>query len=171
MTENQETLEALKSFEAHYDYDASYLFELAEKDAEGFAKFANFMPLSQHRQDAPADAFFVCHLIATQAADCGPCLQLVAKMAGEAGLPAELIRSSLGDGDLLPDNLKLVRRYALCVSNHEAVDPELLIALREEYSEKTLAELALILASAPVYPTLKQAFGHAQSCDLTPLAL
>ncbi|MEM9158801.1 MAG: hypothetical protein AAGB46_07090 [Verrucomicrobiota bacterium] len=169
--DHQANLEALKSFQDHYDYDAGYLFELAEKDAAGFAKFAAFMPLSQHREEAPADAFFICHLIATQAADCGPCLQLVIKMAKEAGVPADQIQSALDGGDALPDELKLVRRYAITVSHHEAIDPELLEALQEIYTEKALAELALILASAPVYPTLKQALGHAQSCALTPLSI
>lgn len=159
----------LKEFEAHYDYDASYLFDLLEASPSGFDKFVQFMPLAQHREEAPADAYFIAYMLSTQSSDCGPCLQLVVKMAKEAGVSREIIESALGDGDALPDNLKLVRSYAESVAKHEPLDPEHFEALKEIYSKAAIAEFALAIASAAVYPTLKQALGKGKTCALTPL--
>ncbi len=166
----EKAIEELKGLQAHYDYDASYLYEdLYQATPTGFEKFYNFMPLSQHRDEAPIDAYLTAYLISTQAADCGPCLQLVVKMAKEAGLSSQLVQSTLNDGHDLPDHLKLVRRYALVVANAEALDPELFAAMIETYNKTIVAELALAIASARVFPTIKRALGKAQSCALTAL--
>lgn len=162
----KDAAQQLKTFEAHYQYDASYLFDLLEISPTGFDKFVDFMPLSQHREDAPIDAHFIAHLIATRSADCGPCLELVTKMAKEAGVPQTIIDATLSTGDALPDELKLVRSYALAVVEDKMLDPELFDALKEHYSETTVAELALTLATATVYPTLKRALGKAHHCSI-----
>ena len=62
-----------------------------------------------------------------------------------------------------------VVRYAESVVT-SAEDPELREALRARYGEAGLVELALGIAAARVFPTVKRALGHAQACSLVPLS-
>ncbi|MCH6258165.1 hypothetical protein MLD52_16505 [Puniceicoccaceae bacterium K14] len=167
MTYSQESaVQQLKQFESHYNYDASYLFDLLKASPSGFEKFVGFMPLSQHREAASAEAISIAHLIATQSADCGPCLELVKKMAIESGLSDEIIQSTLSNGDVLPDELKLVRSFAIAVLKDQALDPDLHTAMIEQFGESAVAELAITLATATVYPVLKRGLGKAVGCNL-----
>jgi|GEM_PF-1334764 len=151
------TKRSFNEFDEKYGYDSAYLIEAMEASPAGFAKFLQFMPLAEHRQAAPIEALFVANLVATQASDCGSCLQLVARMAREAGLSNEIIQATVSGGDQLPDHLKLIRRYALAVANAEFIDPDLLDAVREQYSDTAITEIAFRIATARVFPTIKRA--------------
>ena len=161
--------QTMADFDEKYSYDSSYLLELMEASPSGFEKYYGFLPLAHHQEKSSAEALFVANLVAMQEADCGACLQLVVRMAQEAGVSNHIIGETLSDGHLLSDDLKLVRSYARVVANAESLDPELLAAMREQFSDTAIAEIALRIASARVFPTIKRAFGRAKSCSMVPL--
>lgn len=156
----------LAAFSAHYDYDAGYLLALLDADAQAHAAFATAMPLSRHRQHLPLDAHFVARICAMQGDDCGACTQLNVRMAVEAGVPKDLLRTLLGDPAALPADLRDVRAHALGVVAGHNADPARLGRLRARYGDAGVAELATAITGSRLYPTLKRALGMQSACAL-----
>ena len=107
-------------------------------------------------------------LVGTLAEDCGPCTQIVVSMAEEEGLvsPAVLKAILTGDEAAMGPDAALGWRFARAslARDMEAADP-----LRDEivrrWGKKALASLALGVAAARVYPTVKYALGHGRACS------
>lgn len=122
--------------------------------------------LASHRRKLPLDAFHVARLAATQVEDCGTCVQIVVNMARKEDVGADLLKAALaGNEAALPAPLGDVLRYARQVAQGQD-DAELRDRLRASYGEAGLVELALAIATARVFPSVKRAMGHAVSCSL-----
>ena len=155
----------MKAFERDYRYDMSYLHELLDISPEATLKFARVMALSRYCEDAPPAAWYAAKLAGTLAEDCGPCTQLVADMAGRAGVSDADLRAILrGDAAAMSAEAALGYNFARAALAHA---PEAEI-LRQEvirrWGRKALASLALGLATARMFPTLKYALGHGHTC-------
>ena len=153
-------------FERRYDYDASYMRELIDIDPAAFFAFSKVQGLSSYRR-APPEALVAAGLVGTLAEDCGPCTQIVVKMAEEGGMPSAMLKAILvGDEAGMGPNAALAWRFARAslARDMEAADP-----LRDEivrrWGKKALASLSLALATARVYPTVKYAMGHGKTCS------
>lgn len=164
--DRQEQLRELESFSQHYRYDATYLKELWESSPEGFRKFADFRPLSYHREFLPLETYWVGKLAAMQVADCGECLQLMVRMALEAGVDERLVRACIHGGSGLPEALKDIFDFATAVASYRNIDPQLNERIDTQLDRHQRIELGVCVASAPIYPTIKRALGHTQSCSL-----
>ncbi|MDQ0465162.1 hypothetical protein QO010_002946 [Caulobacter ginsengisoli] len=158
---------AIGRFEKRYDYDVSYMRQLIDADPAAFQAFSAVQKLSSYRKGAPPAAIAAAGLIGTMAEDCGPCTQIGVKIAEEAGLPSRILKGILtGDEAAMGPDASLARRFALAslARDLEAADP-----LRDEvvrrWGEKGLAALALSMAAARVYPTVKYALGHGKACS------
>jgi hypothetical protein len=160
--------ENIKAFGQHYNYDVSYLEELMDASPGAFLAFEGAMGVGRYQKAAPKDLLFIAKITATRAEDCGPCTALGLKMAKEAGIPDAVVRGALKNGKgLSPEQLD-VYHYARAVAANEVMDPELLPRLEKRWGREVLAELAVAIVGACVYPTMKRALGHAQSCALIP---
>jgi hypothetical protein len=153
-------------FERRYDYDAGYMRELIDIDPAAFFAFSKVQGLGGYRK-APPEALVAAGLVGTLAEDCGPCTQIVVKMAEEGGMPSAMLKAILmGDEAGMGPNAALAWRFARAslARDMEAADP-----LRDEivrrWGKKALASLALGLATARVYPTVKYAMGHGKACS------
>ena len=153
-------------FERRYDYDASYMRELIDIDPAAFFAFSKVQGLSSYRK-APPEALVAAGLVGTMAEDCGPCTQIVVKMAEEGGMPSAMLKAILvGDEAGMGANAALAWRFARAslARDMEAADP-----LRDEivrrWGRKALASLSLALATSRVYPTVKYAMGHGKTCS------
>ncbi|HEX5775863.1 MAG TPA: hypothetical protein VFX95_04195 [Caulobacteraceae bacterium] len=153
-------------FERRYDYDASYMRELIDIDPAAFFAFSKVQGLSSYRK-APPEALVAAGLVGTMAEDCGPCTQIVVKMAEEGGMPSAMLKAILvGDEAGMGPNAALAWRFARAslARDMEAADP-----LRDEivrrWGKKALASLSLALATARVYPTVKYAMGYGKTCS------
>lgn len=166
MTLNEQALSLISQFEAHYDYDGAYMRELLESSPEGFAKFNNFMPMAQHREQLGLNDYWVAKLATMQAVDCGACLQLNVRMALEAGVARELVKAAVHGGDGLPDTLCDVYQYAACIAKNETVAPALMGRMQTRYNKGALLEFGLCIAAAMVFPTIKRAVGYVKACRL-----
>lgn len=161
-TTDKDGLEAsIRAFERAYSYDATYMRQLLQSSPEGFSRFSAFMPMGQFRETLASDVYHVAKIAVMRVEDCGPCLQLSVQMAVEAELSPELVRAALEGGEGLPPELAEVYRFAEAVARGEAADSE---TMETRYGAAGVAELALAIASARVYPTVKRAMGLAQSC-------
>ncbi|HWL52789.1 MAG TPA: hypothetical protein VNQ90_10155 [Chthoniobacteraceae bacterium] len=160
--------EALRSFGEHYDYDTSYLEELLETSTEAFKAFEAAMPMARVRKAAPVDLLMIAKLAAMNAQDCGPCTLLSVKMAREAGVDEATIRGALKGGAGLEGDRRDVHDYAVDVALNRELPADLLPRLQERLGREVVAELAVNIVATKLYPTLKRALGHSQSCALIP---
>jgi hypothetical protein len=67
--------------------------------------------------------------------------------------------------------LEQLRCYAVAVAGGDTPDAADLEQLRERHGTAGLHEIGLNIAGTLLYPTIKRATGHAQSCALTSLLI
>jgi hypothetical protein len=162
----------IAAFERDFDYDMSYARDIYDASPGAFFKFSKILGMSGYRQDAPEEAWYAAKLAATLSEDCGPCTQLVVKMAEREGVSAATIRSVLtGDESNMPADALLGFRFAQAVLRRDIAESD---RLRREvvsrWGKKGLVSLALTIASARVYPAVKYALGHGHACSKVSLA-
>ena len=78
----------IAEFERHYDYDMGYARRMLRASRGAFLRFALFSRCAQVREQVPVAPWFAARIAATLFKDCGPCTQLVLRMAEEAGVDA-----------------------------------------------------------------------------------
>lgn len=152
--------------ERGFGQSMNYLRDVAGSSIGAFFKYAMFIPMSRHRKAATPETSAVAWVAAMQQEDCGPCLQIAVDLALAAKVDRAVIRAALAGGEALPEPLGEVYRYARAVASGSAEANALSDALREKLGRDVLVDLALGIASARVFPTLKRALGHARSCSL-----
>ena len=157
----------LGRFSRRYDYDVSYLHEIAESNPGAFLRYLMIAPLGQYRKAAPVDAYFAAKMVATMRADCGPCLNLVANMAREANVDKATVMSVLRDeSDGVSDDVQLAMRYANAVIDQDAVRvTETHQAIVERWGKAAVTDMSLAVTFGTFYPMFKRGLGHAQSCE------
>lgn len=163
---------AIGRLEKRYDYDATYVRDLLEASPKALRAFGGVQTLSGFREGAPGAAIAAAGLVGTMTEDCGPCVQIGVKIAEENGVPATVLRGILtGDHDLMGPDASLAYRFAKASL---ARDLERSDALRdnllERWGPRGLAAIALAIASARVYPTIKYAMGHGKACSRVQVA-
>ncbi len=154
----------IQEFGRHYGYDISFLEELMDSSPGAFRAFEAAMPMARVAKASPAEAVFIVKIAAMRARDCGPCTELNLKMAREAGVSEDVIQCALRGGNGLNAEQRDLHDYARGVTRNEELDPDLLPRLQKRWGREIVAELAVNIIATGIYPTLKRAFGHAQSC-------
>lgn len=156
----------LNNFERVWRYDASYLRDVARASPPSLVKFM-LGTRAMDRTAAPQEALFAASLAGVLSEDCGPCTQITVDMALAHGLDPKIIRAVLaGDETQMGETAALAWRFARAslARDMEAAGP-----LREEivrrWGEKGLVAIGLSLVAARMYPTLKYALGHGNSCS------
>jgi hypothetical protein len=155
----------IRGFERRYDYDGTYMHELADTSVSAFNRFAIMqMAGGEFRGDAPRDAWFAAGIAGALVEDCGPCVQIASDMALEAGMPSETIRALLSGAPADAD-AKLGFDYGRALLHGS----DTLDALREEierkWGRKALIALSLRAMTGRNFPVLKRAMGHAKTCQ------
>ena len=117
---------------------------------------------------AQVEALHIAKIAGMRAQDCGPCTELSLKIAREAGVAEAVIQGALRGGKGLDAEQRDIHDYARAVALNEEMDPELLPRLEVRLGKAALAEIAVNLVGMRLYPTLKRALGHSQSCALIP---
>ena len=144
-----------------------YLRDIAGASLSAFFKFGMFVPMSRHRSAASPETSAVALIAAMQHEDCGPCLQITVDHALAEGVDPKIVKAALaGDREALPSPLGEVYRFAEAVASGSPQATALSESLRERLGRTVLVDLALGIASARVFPTLKRALGHAKSCSV-----
>jgi len=156
----------IRSTEKRLGVSMDYLRQMYEHAPEAFWKFEKVLPAAQHRQKLPPAPYHVARLVATRQEDCGPCLQAAVNLAKEDGIEPAIIKAALASRvDELPESLQDVYRFAESVVLPDGEEGPYRERLRKVFGDEALVELALAIAMCRVFPTLKRALGHAQSCS------
>lgn len=160
-------LGAVRRLERRYDYDASYIRALAAASPKALIAFSGVGRLQGFVEGAPPAAIAAAALAGTLNEDCGPCTQIVVRRAEERGVPSEVLAAILaGDGEAMGPDAGLAFGFARASLARDLESSEDLRAeIVARWGQKGLAAIALALAAARVYPTVKYALGHGKTCS------
>lgn len=157
----------IRSSEKRLGVSMDYLRDMYAHAPDAFWKFTKMMPAAQYRAKLPAAPYHVARLVATRHEDCGPCVQIVVNIAKEDGVELAILKAAVaGRVTDLPESLQDVYRFAEAVVTANGEDEQYRERLRKVFGEEAVVELALAIATARVFPTLKRALGHAKSCSI-----
>lgn len=169
----------IAAFERRYDYDMTYARELLDFDRGAFMNFSRVARLARTQISLPSDALFAAKLVTTLHEDCGPCTQLVVRMAEEARVPATLVRAILmGEQSGMTADVRLAWEFTRAVLAHATETDALREQIVSRWGARAPISLALAIAGSRIFPTVKYAMGHGHTCqrvhvagvDLQPLS-
>lgn len=153
-------------FERMLGVELPYLRAVTEHSPSALLPIALSMPASAYGRQVPASVLHMVRLGATQAQDCGECLQIAVNMAVRDSIAAEDIRAALsGRFDELSSEFAEAFEFGRLAGGQPA-SPDCREALRARYSEKGLIEASMAAAGAQFFPVLKRGMGFAHACDL-----
>jgi hypothetical protein len=155
----------LGSFSKRYGYDVGYMRYMLDASPAAFFKFAKLTALARHNEAAPRDAFFTAKLVGAIAEDCGPCVQLVVNMSREAGIAPDQIEAVL-KRDLAEMNADtaLGFQFADAITRRASSADEVREAVRAQWGDAGVVDLALAVQAGRIYPMVKLALGYAKTC-------
>lgn len=135
-----------------------------------FAAFSTVQMWADRHKALPTAAYYVAKIAAYRQEDCGTCLQIAVNLARNAGVNAEIVRHAVdGRTEALSPGLREIYRFAEQQANRTD-DDGARERLRTEYGDEALIELALAIASARMFPSVKRTLGYAKSCSRVNIA-
>jgi hypothetical protein len=152
------------AFERKYDYDATYLHELADISPRDFYRFGKAQTTLQSKHHAPRDALQAAAIGGALVEDCGPCVQIASDRAIEAGMSGDTIKALLS-GQLTSADAQLGFDYARALLNASDNLDGLREAVEARWSRRGLIALTFMAIAARNFPVIKRALGHAKSCQ------
>jgi len=167
MLDENKSLEMLEGFQAHYNYDTTYMKDMLKEAPGAYETFEAFLPMASYINKTPKDVMYICKLTSMKNEDCSACLQLNVDMAVEAGVSKEIIQEVLfNKGNGLSSKLKDVYDFALAVSKNDNISEALYVRIKQEYTKEILMEIGLAIASTKVFPSIKRVLNDDISCSL-----
>jgi hypothetical protein len=156
----------IDAFENAFEYDMSHARQLLDASPKALMAFGRAAELSTYRGDLPTDVWHVARVVAIRVGDCGPCAQLMVKMAEADGVDPELLRAALmGDFEALPSRVALAARFAHAALRRDEQVDELRDMVAEVLGPSGLVALCLTVTGTTLYPTLKYALGYGRACS------
>jgi len=155
---------SLDSAEVKLGAPVDYLRYVAEHDPGAMVKFGMLQPASAHRKVLPPEVYHAARIAATQAADCGTCVQIEVNAARASGVPAATIRAVLSGDPLSAPEADAIAFAKMTASGEDPTEPRQ--RLLERFGDRGVVEAALAVTTAQVYPTMKRALGYATACSL-----
>lgn len=143
-----------------------YLGRLGEISFPGLLKLLLSLPLASHRAKCDSILLHGVRIVATQHEDCASCLQMAVNVALDGGMEPQTVRAVLSrDYPNLPKSLSLVVKFADGVLARDGSEEAARHEIETRFGTTVLAELALAIAGARVFPTVKRGLGFAVSCS------
>jgi hypothetical protein len=156
----------LAKFERSFGYDTSYVRDLLDTDTAAFFAFARIQKMGEYQKDIPKDVYYASRLIGSLAEDCGPCTQLGVTMGLRAGATPRVLALTLAGNDAaLPDDVRLGVQFARATLAHSPDADDLREQIVARWGKRAVFSIALSLAAARVYPTVKYALGYGKTCQ------
>lgn len=162
----------LRKFEQEFSYDTTYTREIMDGGLGAILQFSKAAKLSDYRKGVPLEAWYAAKVATIFAEDCGPCTQLVVKMAEREGVKAETLRAVLaGEASKLGPDEALAYEFARAVDQRDLHrSDELRKEVVRRWGQEGLVSLALMMTGTRMYPQVKYALGHGHACTLVRVA-
>jgi len=152
-------------FGERYRYDVDYMLHMLETAPDAMRAFNALPALAAYRKMAPVEAHMAAKLRGTLHEDCGPCVQLTADMAREAGIAAEQIEAVLtGNQAAMTADTALGYRFASAIIARTGDEDAARDAVRNAYGEAAVIELTLASQITRIFPMVKAGLGYSKSC-------
>src|SRR5262245_23998722 len=144
-----------------------YLRHMLRYSVGALKAFAKIMPAAQYRKVLPPAPFHVARLVTARFEDCGSCVQPTVNLAKKDLVPTRVIEAVLADRPAdLPEECAEAYHFADSVVRQAGDEAAWRDRVRKRYGEAGVVELALAVAVARTFATLKRGLGHAKSCSL-----
>src|SRR3954469_4767842 len=158
-------LAAIRERESTIGVPLDYQRDMAAASPGSALRLQEIARLIRENQSVPETVAMMAALGAVAAEDCGDCVQIYVNLALKAGVDAAMVKAALDHryGDL-PTDLKLGFCFGRVVSENDPMLLEKGAALEARFGRKALVDLALVIALARFYPTVKRALGHSRTC-------
>lgn len=157
---------SIESFERKWKYDAGYIRDIIDLSPLAAVKFMLATSLGTYRRDVPLAALAAAGITAVKAEDCGPCTQLAVAMAEQQGVRPEILRAVLQDDDLaMPEDVALAWQFTRATLAHAPEADGYRLEIVRRWGPRAVVTLAFGITTARMYPTVKFAMGHGQTCS------
>ncbi|HVM85863.1 MAG TPA: carboxymuconolactone decarboxylase family protein [Candidatus Binatia bacterium] len=158
-------LAAIREREREIGVPLDYQRDMANAAPGSALRLQEIGRLVRSDQAVPPQVAAMAALGAVLAEDCGECVQIQVNLAAKAGVEPRHLKAALEHrlADL-PADLKLGLCFGRVVCENDPMLLEKGAALEALFGRKALVDLALAVALARFYPTVKRALGHARSC-------
>lgn len=154
-----------RNFARRYNYDATYMHEMADASPAAFVRFGIMQSLGGNwRGDAPPNAWFASGIAGALYEDCGPCVQIASDIAMEQGVPGEIIEALLS-GTPTDADAQLGFDYGRALLGGTEKLGDLRETIENKWGKTALMALSLRAMTARNFPVLKRAMGHAKTCQ------
>jgi len=158
-------LTAIRERETTIGVPLDYQRDMAAAAPGSALKLQEIGRLIRENQSVPEQVAMMAALGATQAEDCGDCVQIYVNLALKAGVDKAMVKAALDHRySDLPTDLKLGFCFGRVVSENDPMLLEKGQALEARFGRKALVDLAMVIALARFYPTVKRALGHSRTC-------
>ncbi|MDQ7249283.1 carboxymuconolactone decarboxylase family protein [Dongia sedimenti] len=158
-------LAAIRARETTIGVPLDYQRDMAEASPGSALRLQEIGRLVRENQSVPEPVAMMAALGATTAEDCGDCVQIYVNLALKAGVDKAMVKAALEHRySDLPTDLKLGFCFGRTVSENDPMLLEKGQALEARFGRKALVDLALVVALARFYPTVKRALGHSRTC-------
>jgi hypothetical protein len=155
----------IAAFERKWEYDASYVHEIIEASPRAAWMFSRATAIGSYRKDVPLAAWTAAAITAVRHEDCGPCTQLGVSMAEKSGVDPRVLRAILSeDAAAMPDDVALAWRFTRATLDHDPVADEYRHEIVRRWGPRAVISLAFAMVASRIYPTVKYAMGHGQTC-------
>ncbi|MFN7983174.1 MAG: hypothetical protein U0Q11_15090 [Vicinamibacterales bacterium] len=155
-----------RRFEQQWNYDASYLHEMIDIDPKAARLFQQATALGTYRNDVPAEVYAAAGITAVKHEDCGPCTQLGVSMAEKSGVDPGVLRAVLtGDVSQMPPDVALAFKFTRATLEHAPEADTYRKEIERRWGRRAVLSLAFAILTARLYPTIKYATGHGQTCS------
>ncbi|HSM94918.1 MAG TPA: hypothetical protein VLT91_02665 [Rhizomicrobium sp.] len=154
-----------RNFASQYNYDATYMHELADASPSAFVRFGIMQSAGGNwRGDAPPTAWFASGIAGALFEDCGPCVQIASDIAVEQGMPGDIIKALLCGAPTDADAQLGFDYGRALLGGTENLD-DLREIIENKWGKAALIALSLRAMTARNFPVLKRAMGHAKTCQ------
>jgi alkylhydroperoxidase/carboxymuconolactone decarboxylase family protein YurZ len=158
-------LTAIRERETTIGVPLDYQRDMAAASPGSALRLQEIGRLIRENQSVPETVAMMAALGAVMAEDCGDCVQIYVNLALSAGVDKAIVKAALGNHlSEMPADLKLGFCFGRVVSENDPMLLEKGAALEARFGRKALVDLALVVALARFYPTVKRALGHSRTC-------
>lgn len=155
----------LDAFARRHGADVAYLHAMVDASPAAFRKFGKVSSLASHREAVPVGASHAARLVGTLVEDCGPCIQLVADMARNAGMDeSQIVAVLTGDHGAMSREVALASAFANALARRREDLGDLREQVRERWGERGVIDLTFATQMSRLFPMVKAGLGFAATC-------
>lgn len=144
-----------------------YMRHILDTSLRAFLRFAKIFPISDYRHRLPADAYHVARIVAARDEDCGTCVQVEVNLAVNSKVAPDILQAVIDrKPEALPANLRHVYEFVEALVEKTDADNALREAVRQDYGEEGLVEIALAVGASRFLPSVKRTLGYGTACSL-----